>query len=429
MKYDRIPDTGQQWFKDAKYGLFIHWGLYSILAGEYKGKVTDHVSEWIMNTMGIPVEEYEKLADEFDPVHFDADRLVRHAKEKWGMKYIVFTSKHHEGFAMYKSENSRFNCADASPCHRDILKELAEACEKYDMTLGLYYSQAQDWHDPDGFVSHCMNTDEQRTDDNTEKDFQKYLDNKVKPQLKEILTGYGKIGLIWFDTPMDMTEEQSRECIETVKSIQPDCIISGRIGNQLGDYMTTGDNYIPRLPYEGDWEVPATLNNTWGYSRHDQNWKKPEDIIKLLVKINSRGGNYLLNIGPKGDGEIPPESVRVLDEVGKYVTENSDAIFATVRTPVYPYELEWAEFTSKKNRLFIHIFQPRSGIEILNCSNHVKDAYILKNNEKVQFDEVISCEGDPCITVDIPEHMKSEKNYCICLELEEETPIFEPLRG
>lgn len=429
MKYDRIPDTGQRWFKEAKYGLFIHWGLYSILAGEYKGKITDHVSEWIMNTMGIPVEEYEKLADEFNPVHFNADKLVRHAKEKWGVKYIVFTAKHHEGFAMYKSEISRFNSADAALCHRDILAELASACEKYDVTLGLYYSQAQDWHDPNGFVSHCMNTEEQRDDDNTAKDFQKYLDSKVKPQLREILTGYGKIGLIWFDTPMDMTEDQSRECIETVKSVQPDCIISGRIGNQLGDYMTTGDNYIPRLPYEGDWEVPATLNNTWGYSRHDQNWKNPEDIIKLLVKINSRGGNYLLNIGPDGDGRIPEESVKVLDEVGKYVRENSEAIYATERTPIYPYELEWAEFTSRKNRLYIHIFQPRNGIELLNCSSHIRDAYILRNKEKVCYAEVLSCEGDPCVTIDIPEHMRNEKNYCICLETEEEIPAFEPLRG
>lgn len=336
VKYDRVPDTKQKWFKEAKYGLFIHWGLYALLAGEYKGVKTDHISEWIMNSLGIPVEEYEKLADEFNPVDFDADALVKMAKEKWGMKYIVFTAKHHEGFAMYKSEVSKYNVVDATPCHRDILKELADACKKYDMRLGLYYSQAQDWHDPNGYVSHANGDEAQRKDNNFKKDFQYYLDNKVKPQLKEILTGYGEISLIWFDTPMAMTKEQSQECIDLIKSIQPNCVISGRVGNQLGDYMTTGDNFLPRLPFEGDWEVPATLNDTWGFNKDDENWKNPEDILKLLIKITSRGGNYLLNIGPKASGEIPEKSVGILNEVGKYVTENADGIYGTVRGDIYP---------------------------------------------------------------------------------------------
>ncbi len=429
MKADRIPDTKQQWFKEAKYGLFIHWGLYSILAGEYKGKKTDHISEWIMNNLGIPAEEYEKLAEQFHPDCFDADELVRRAKEDWGMKYIVFTAKHHEGFAMYHSKTSAYNTVDATPCHRDIVKELADACRKYDMKFGLYYSQAQDWDDPNGFVSHAMKSEGQKQDDNSKKDFQRYLDSKVKPQLRELLTNYGEICLIWFDTPMGMTKEQSQECVDLVKSIQPNCLISGRIGNQLGDYLTTGDNFIPRLPYAGDWEVPATTNDTWGYNKDDHNWKDADSIIRLLVRINSRGGNYLLNVGPKASGEIPQESVKILDKVGKYVTENAEGIYATDRMDIYPFELDNVEFTCRKNRLYVHVFKPMKRMEILNCANRVKRAYILRDGREISCTSEISCEGDPCVCMEFPKDMRTEKNYCVCLELEEEKPVFEPLRG
>lgn len=429
MKIDRTPDTKQQWFKDAKYGLFIHWGLYALLAGEYKGKKTDHISEWIMNSLGIPPKEYEKLADEFDPVEFNADKLVRMAKEDWGMKYIVFTSKHHEGFAMYQSKCSSYNVVDAAKCHRDILRELSDACKKYDMKLGLYYSQAQDWHDPNGYVSHANGGEEQLQDDNDKKDFQYYLDNKVKPQLREILTEYGEIGLIWFDTPMGMTKEQSMECIEVVKSVQPNCIISGRVGNQLGDYMTTGDNFIPRLPFIGDWEVPATLNDTWGYNKDDNEWKDPEDIIRMLIKIVSRGGNYLLNIGPKASGEIPEESIAILNKVGNYVVENAEAIFDSIRLPIYPYELDWAEFTGKPNRMYVHVFKQKKRLEILNCGSHVIKAYVVRDGRELECVVEPTCEGDSVVGVELPEDLREEKNYCVCLVTEEELPIFEPLRG
>ncbi len=423
---DRIPDTKQEWFKDAKYGLFIHWGLYSILAGEYKGKQTKHISEWIMNSLDIPVEEYEKLTDEFNPDQFDADALVKMAKEEWGMKYIVFTAKHHEGFAMYHSENSKYNTVDATACHRDIVKELADACKKYDMKFGLYYSQSQDWHDPNGFVSKANGGKET---DNQSKDFQSYVDHKVIPQLRELLTNYGEICLIWFDTPMDMTKEQSQQCVDVVKELQPNCLISGRIGNQLGDYMTIGDNYMPRLPLEGDWEVPATLNDTWGYSKFDQSWKTPEEIIKILVKIASRGGNYLLNIGPRADGSVPQESLDILGEVGNYMRENGESIYGTRKAPSYPYEIDWAEFTCRDHKLYVHVFEPRKKLEILNCSNEVKDAYLLSNGQKLKYVCDESCEGDAVVIVDIPEELHDAKTYCVCLELKEEAPIFDPIRG
>ncbi len=414
-----MKDTKQQWFKDAKFGLFIHWGLYSILAGEYKGKKTDRIAEWIMNYLNIPVEEYEKLALEFNPVEFNAEAIVKKAKE-WGMRYIVFTAKHHEGFAMYHSRCSSYNVVDATPFGRDILKELQLACEKYDMKLGLYYSQAQDWHDPDGF---------QFRKDNSQKNYQAYLDRKCMPQLREILTNYGKIALIWFDTPMDTTMEQGQAMIDLVKSIQPDCIISGRIGNEMGEYMTTGDNFIPRLPYEGDWELPATLNDTWGFNKYDHNWKNPDDIIRLLLKINSRGGNYLLNIGPDSLGRVPEESIRVLDTVGQYVRENAEAIFDTSRVDIYAYELEWAQFTRKDHKLFVHMLQPKVRIELMNVGNRVKRGYLLKDGTELEVKNLLACEGDAMIEVELPEYLQNQKNYCICLETEEKEPVFEPIKG
>ena len=413
-----MKDTKQQWFKDAKFGLFIHWGLYAELAGEYNGQKTDRIAEWIMNFLDIPVKEYEKLADKFNPVEFDADYIVRKAKE-WGMKYIVFTSKHHEGFAMYDSACSDYNIVKATPYGKDIVRELKDACDKYDMKLGLYYSQAQDWHDPNGL---------RNLEDMPNKDYQYYLDNKVKPQLTEILTQYGDIALIWFDTPMETTFEQSKSLVDLVKSLQPNCIVSGRIGNGLGEYVTTGDNFIPRLPYEGDWEVPATLNDTWGYNKDDNNWKDADQIIRLLLKINSRGGNYLLNIGPDARGVVPPASIEILDKIGGYVRENNEAIAGTKRVSYYPYELDWAEFTQKDYKLFVHVMHPQIRVGLQNIANKVKRAYLVKDGRELTFREAFTCEGPKMIEVDIPEDMQEQKNYCVCIETEEKDPIFEAIQ-
>jgi Alpha-L-fucosidase len=412
-----MKDTKQQWFKDAKYGLFIHWGLYSLLEGEYNGEMTPFNAEWIINHMDVPIEEYEKLAEQFNPVEFNAEEYVLKAKE-WGMRYIVFTSKHHDGFAMYHSKCNPYNVVDATPCKRDILKELQIACEKHDMRLGLYYSQAQDWHDPDGYSF---------GKDNSNKDFGAYLERVCKPQLREILTEYGEISLIWFDTQLTMTEEESRSLRELVKSLQPNCLINGRLGNGLGDYMTTSDNLIPLLPYEGDWEVPATLNNTWGFKKGDENWKNPNEIIKKLLKINGRGGNYLLNIGPTASGHIPEGSIEILDTVGKFVTDNADAIFETKPLAYYPYELEWMLFTRKDYKLFIHILEMPARMHVISLGNTIKKAYFLHSGEEVKYVEELSCENEGCWEFELPESEKGKKNITICVELNEKDMIVEPL--
>lgn len=415
-----MRDTKQQWFKDAKYGLFIHWGLYAILAGEYNGKKTGNIAEWIMNDLDIPVEEYEKLAAQFNPVNFNADEIVRKAKQDWGMKYICFTSKHHDGFALYHSKCSKYNVVDASPYGKDIVAELAEACKKYDIKLCLYYSQAQDWHDPDGYRANY---------DNSSKNFRRYLDEKCLPQLKELLTGYGEIGMIWFDTPLGMTESESREIFSLVKSIQPNCIVSGRIGNNIGEYMTTGDNDIPSLPFAGDWEVPATLNDTWGYSRFDHNWKTPESIINKLIKINSRGGNYLLNIGPMADGTVPEASLEILDRVGRFVKTNADAIFATRMTEHFVYDKDNVYFTSKPHRVYIHLTAPMHKFILNNIIGTPVKTYMLADGKEVILEVKKNCEGDSCWCFELPEDAEFDiYDTVVCIELQEEKMQFEQLK-
>ena len=414
-----MKDTHQPWFKEAKYGLFVHWGLYSILAGEYRGQRTDRIAEWIENFLHIPVEEYRRLASRFNPTAFDADAFVRRAKLDWGMRYIVLTSKHHEGFAMYDSHVSDFNVVRATPYGRDILRQLREACDRYDMPLGVYYSQAQDWDDPDGFMQHR---------DNTHKNFQRYFDEKCVPQVRELLENYAPLRLIWFDTPMGITREQSQALRDLVKSIEPDCILSGRTGNGLGDYMTTGDNSLPRLPYDGDWELPATVNDTWGYNRFDTNWKSPDTVIATLLKVVSRGGNYLLNVGPTAEGLVPKACVKVLDEVGEYVKANAEAIYGTDTVGLYPFEVPGIEMTTRPHKLYIHVLSPRVRVELLNIANHFTGAYLVGDHSPLQFRQGRTCEGDSVVEVTLPEGLKSGKNYCVCLDMAEERPLFEPIR-
>lgn len=332
-----------KWFKEAKYGMMVHWGLYSLLGGEYKGEKVSSYAEWAQTYFRIPNAEYEKLATAFNPVYFNADEWVRFAKE-CGMKYIVVTSKHHEGFAMFKSRADKFNIIDATPFGRDVMAELAEACYKHDMKLGLYYSQDLDWHEKNGggyLSNHIPNagtTWDNSWDfpDEAHKDFTECFENKIMPQVEEILTGYGDLCLIWFDVPMTINESQSRRIYEAVKKYQPNCLINSRLGNGAYDYVSLGDNEIPDKledttgkavdmnsiggfkpsPY-GLYETAATLNDTWGFSYHDHNWKTPEFIRSTREKLNGMGINYLINVGPDPLGRITADAQRILRGAAK----------------------------------------------------------------------------------------------------------------
>ncbi|MDD6033976.1 MAG: alpha-L-fucosidase [Oscillospiraceae bacterium] len=318
--------TSKEWFKQAQFGMMIHWGLYALPAGEWKGQRTPHIGEWLQAEYRIPMKEYERLASAFNPVLFDAEEWVKLAKG-CGMQYLVVTSKHHDGFALYHSKVDPYNVYDATPFHRDVLAELAAACAKYDLKLGLYYSQDLDWHEPDGggyTIGHTNMggttswTNDWDFPDASKKDYSRYLEKKVKPQLKEILTGYGPLCLIWFDTPRTISLQQSQELYDMVKFYQPNCLVNSRIGNGLGDYRSMGDNEIPDQDFlEALVESPTTLNDTWGYKSFDNNWKPADQVRAIRRHLNDRGVNYLLNIGPDALGRIPAPAEAILRELAQ----------------------------------------------------------------------------------------------------------------
>ena len=319
----------KQWFKEAKFGLFVHWGLYSVIGGEWKGKRTWGYGDWAQQYFRIPVKEYEQIATAFNPIYFNAEEWVKLAVDA-GMKYFVITAKHHEGFAMFHSKVDKFNIVDATPFKRDVVKELAEACYKYGLKFGVYYSQEIDWHEPNGGgwtrgktawagnkeCSYWVNNWDFPDDD--KKDFSQYFYSKSIPQVKELLTNYGDLCLIWFDTPHTIKPEQSKELFDLVKKYQPNCLINSRIGNGMGDYRSMNDNQIPDEDMGNQLvESPTTLNDTWGYKSFDNNWKDAEKVREIKEHLNARGVNYLLNVGPDALGRIPAPSIDILREVGK----------------------------------------------------------------------------------------------------------------
>lgn len=313
----------QKKFRDAKFGMMIHWGLYSLLAGEYRGQRMDYIGEWIQSKYEIPNAEYEKLANAFCPLYFDAEEWVLLAKEA-GMEYMVVTAKHHEGFCLFDSAYDDFNTLRGTPMKRDVIGELAEACRRHGMKLGLYYSQDLDWHEPDGggYYTGKTNfgmdwTNSWDFPDAEKKDYSRYFRAKVLPQVTELLTKYGDIFLIWFDTPMTISAEESQELFDLVKRLQPNCLVNTRIGNGLGDYTSMGDNEIPDADFDMPAESPTTLNDTWGYKSFDENWKDADRVLAIKKHLNDRGVNYLLNVGPDAMGRIPAPAAEILRKVGK----------------------------------------------------------------------------------------------------------------
>ena len=322
-------EAQHEWFAGAEYGMMAHWGLYSLLGGEYRGRRTPSYAEWIQSAMAIPNREYEQLARAFQPLYFSADEWIRLAKEA-GMKYFVFTAKHHDGFAMFRSKADPYNVVDATPFGRDVTAELAEACYKYGLPFGLYYSQELDWHHPHGGgydrQDPCAGVSwDNRWDfpDREKKEFSICFEEKIKPQVQELLKNYGELCLLWFDVPHTITPAQSLELNRMVRACQPHCLINSRIGNGAYDYVSLDDNEYPdrrpEAPESRDanslggfkvspydlYETPGSMNSSWGFRYYDQNWISPETIAARRKKLNAMGVNYLLNVGPDGLGRIP----------------------------------------------------------------------------------------------------------------------------
>jgi alpha-L-fucosidase len=383
-----------QWFHEAKYGLFVHWGLWAIPAGEWKGRKTSTDPCFVSMEAGIPLQEYHALARQFNPTKFDAEAWARLAVDA-GMKYIIYVAKHSDGFAMYRSKVSSFNIYDATPWKRDPLAELRVACDRHGIKLCVYYSQAVDADDPGG-VNVVIRDQFPTFSMRGEAAFDRYLRTKSLPQLEELLTQYGKLGLIWFDVPMGMIPERTRPFIDTVRRLQPNTLISTRVGDGPSDYDSMGDNEAPVNASTRAWEMPGTLNWSWGYRKSDNEWKSPRTVCFNLVDIVSKGGNYALNVGPKADGTFPEAAQDILRKVGVWLKQNGQAIYGAGRTPF------GAEFgqptlmtvednrrvptssgrdwrcTTKPGKLYVHVFRrPADGKQIVPMTNAVTRAVVL----------------------------------------------------
>jgi alpha-L-fucosidase len=397
-------DSRMTWWREARFGMFIHWGLYSIPAGVWDGKPVPGIGEWIMNRASIPVADYKALAPQFNPTGFSAHDIVALAKAA-GMKYIVITAKHHDGFAMFDSKADPFNIVAATPFHRDPLKELAEECGKQGIKLGFYYSQDQDWTAPGGAA--LKTGDHQPPSFHWDKaqdgDFATYLHTKAIPQLKELLSNYGEFpAVIWYDTPTkDMTPALAAEIVALTNQ-HPNLIWNNRLGGGYQGDTKTPEQYVPANGFPGeDWESCMTINDTWGYKSADTNFKSTETLLRNLIDIASKGGNYLLNIGPDSHGVVPAAEVERLRAMGKWLDVNGEAIYATGPTlfgpeagafsatekdktgkPKFVPTWEWRS-TTKADKVYVEIFRwPAGSFHLDKMPRKVTGAYLLADAAK-----------------------------------------------
>ncbi|MDF7799846.1 alpha-L-fucosidase [Pontiellaceae bacterium B1224] len=366
-----------QLFDEGNYAMFIHWGLYSQLANKVDGKTYYGIGEWIMNPRmaGIPSDEYKKLAGTFNPEKFDAKAIAKLAKDA-GMKYIIITSKHHDGFAMYDSKANDFNITKTTPWAKDPMLDLAEACRAEGLGFGFYYSHNQDWTFPGGGGGPAVD------ENGKPADFDDYFKKKCLPQVEEITTQYGPIEMVWFDTPGKMPKKYVQQLVEVVRKNQPDALISGRAGHNLGDYQSLGDMEVPHKNVAGLWESVDTTNDSWAYAWYDNYWKTPKEILRRLIATVGRGGTYMLNIGPDGAGAVPERAARSLRESGEWIHRYPQVVYNAGPSP-WEHALPWGDITVHGNKLIFSVFEwPASGkLYLPGLQTKINSASLLVNGK------------------------------------------------
>jgi alpha-L-fucosidase len=411
-----IPETQQQrdarmkWWREARFGMFIHWGLYSVAAGEWNGKPVGGMGEWIMNDASIRLADYDKLRTQFNPVKFDAKKWARIAKNA-GMKYVVLTTKHIDGFNMFGTKLTDYNVTN-TPFKRDVMKELSSAVQHEGLKMCTYYS-ISDFAYPDYCPLGPGSTWRNITQEKKNPDFNKYLDFMFG-QLRELLTNYGPIGVMWFDACYDQgpSDIRGEELVKMMRSIQPNLIINNRFGLPLD--FDTPEQYIPPTGIPGrDWETCMTINDTWGFKKSDTNWKSTETLLRNVIDIVSKGGNYLLNVGPTGEGEFPEAIVTRLEEIGRWMKVNGEAIYGTTASPFRV--LNWGRCTQKPGKLFLHVFDwPSTGeLVVPGLRSAVKRAYLLSDRRRALMVE----QRGENVVIDLPTAAPDKIASVIVLEL------------
>jgi len=377
VKHAVVETSRMAWWSKARFGMFIHWGVYSVPAGVYEGKQFKGLGEWLMHDAKIPVDTYQAYAKDFNPTEYDPEKWVLMAKAA-GMKYIVITTKHHDGFAMFDSKASDWNIVKRTPYGKDVIKMLADACRKYNMKLGFYYSQANDWNNAGGAAAGG------HWDKKQDGSFDDYLDRVAIPQIKEILNNYGDVAELWWDVPTDMTKERAAK-ITPLLAAHPNIITNNRLGGGVQGDLETPEQYIPATGFPGRyWETCMTMNDTWGFKTNDHNWKSSKMLIRNLVDIASKGGNYLLNVGPQSNGKFPEPIVGILSDIGAWTKVNGEAIYGTTASPFR--RLPWGRCTTKEQAdgnttLYLHVFDwPTNGeLVVPGLDNAVISVKMLAN--------------------------------------------------
>ena len=407
-------DARMRWWREAKFGLFLHWGVYAVPAGKYGEQ--DGYGEWIMYSAKIPAAEYRGFARQFNPLKYNPAAWARIAKDA-GMRYIVITSKHHDGFALFPSDVSDWDIADATPYKKDLLGPLVEAAHREGLKIGFYYSQAQDWNNPGG--AKARYNEGEGWDEAHKGDFDAYLKNLAVPQVRELLTRY-PIDILWWDTPTWMNPQRTAP-LAALTALRPGLITNNRLGAGYGGDTATPEQFVPITGYKGDWETCMTMNDHWGYNAADQNWKSAADLIHKLADICAKGGNFLLNVGPTAEGEFPAPCVERLREMGRWLRANGEAIYGTSAGPFA--RLSWGVATRKGDKLYLHVFDwPADGKLRVPLRSKARSATLLTEPGR----KLATTRESERLVISVPPTAPDPIDSVVVLELEAE-PVVVPL--